>query len=336
MCTHRSRARLAFVASLPLIACGGVPTEPGSAAESDADYVDRTSDALSTGVVAQADSYVRDGSSASANFGTATTLLVKNSGSTNSGFNRWIYLRFDLSGLSGTVTGARLRLFGKVDNTASESHSTALYSVSSTTWAETGITWNNKPPTGTTALSTTTVTSAAATTYQWDATAYVQSELAAGRKVISLALQNVTTSSSTETFNSREASGNLPTLQVDTGTSSGGSPMVGPCAVFPSTNEWNRDVSADPVDPNSANYLASMNAGTTFLHPDFGSSFGIPWIVLGGGAEVTALATGVTRLLASSGVAEARDCNAFELLATGEEAYERLTALVRDAKRSID
>src|SRR6185295_1128249 len=108
-----------FVSSLPLIACGGVPTEPGSAPESNEDYVDRTSDALSTGVIAQADSYVRDGSSASGNFGTATTLLVKNSGSTNSGFNRWIYLRFDLSSVSGSVSTAKLRLFGKVDNTAS-------------------------------------------------------------------------------------------------------------------------------------------------------------------------------------------------------------------------
>jgi len=135
--------------------------------------------------------------------------------------------------------------------------------------------------TGTTALSTTTVTSVAAATYEWDATAYVKSELAAGRKVFSLALKNNTTSSSTETFNSREASSNKPTLQIDTATT-GGSPTIGPCAVFPSTNEWNRNISADPVDPNSANYMAAMNASTTFLHPDFGTTFGIPWITVPG------------------------------------------------------
>ena len=271
-----SRSVLALLSSIP-VACGVAPSESGS---DDTGAVVETNDALSTGFTAQADSYVRDGSSASSNFGTATTVLVKNTGTTNSGFNRWIYLRFDLTSVTGTVSSAKLRLFGKVDNTASESHSTALYSVASTTWSETGITWNNKPATGTTALSTTTVTSAAATTYEWDATAYVMNELAAGRKVIALALKNVTTSSSTETFNSREASGNRPTLQID--TASAGSPMIGPCAVFPPDNEWNRVVASDAVDPNSANYLASMNAGTTFLHPDFGTSFGIPWITVPG------------------------------------------------------
>ncbi len=277
---RQSRMVLAVLSSISVAGCAGAPPETDSASES-AGPDREIAEALSTAVVAQADAYVRDGSSASANFGAATTVLVKNSGTTNSGFNRWIYLRFDLASISGTVTTAKLRLFGRVDNTASESHATALFSVSSTTWSETGITWNNKPATGATALSTTNVTSAAATTYEWDATAYVKSELAAGRKLISLALKNASVSSSTETFNSREASSNKPTLQIDTGAA-GGSPMIGPCAVFPPTNEWNRNISADPVDPNSANYMAAMNAGSTFLHPDFGRTFGIPWITVPG------------------------------------------------------
>jgi len=70
-------------------------------------------------------------------------------------------------------------------------------------------------------------------------------------------------------------------MVVDTSTASGG-PMIGSCPVFPANNEWNRNIAADPVDPNSANYLASMNAGSTFLHPDFGTSFGIPWITVPG------------------------------------------------------
>src|SRR3982750_1722841 len=138
MRTFDSRSLLTFFSSLTLAACGAVSPESGVEPE-DMGTVERTPDALSTGVAAQADSYVRDGSSASANFGTATSFLVKNSGTADSGFNRWIYLRFDLSSISGTVSSAKLRLFGKVDNTASESHSTALYSVSTTTWTETGI-----------------------------------------------------------------------------------------------------------------------------------------------------------------------------------------------------
>jgi len=55
-------------------------------------------------------------------------------------------------------------------------------------------------------------------------------------------------------------------------------PVLGGCSVFPADNPWNTDISQSPVDPNSANYLADMNAGSTNLHPDFGSDphYGIP------------------------------------------------------------
>jgi hypothetical protein len=50
--------------------------------------------------------------------------------------------------------------------------------------------------------------------------------------------------------------------------------------VFPADNAWNRDVSADPVDPNSATLMAAC--GVRNLHPDFGSVYGIPYILVGG------------------------------------------------------
>ena len=61
-------------------------------------------------------------------------------------------------------------------------------------------------------------------------------------------------------------------------------PMISGCQVFPSDNPWNRDISNDPVDSNSANYIAHMNGGTKFLHPDFGSNptYGIPFVVVPG------------------------------------------------------
>lgn len=61
-------------------------------------------------------------------------------------------------------------------------------------------------------------------------------------------------------------------------------PMIDNCQVFPSDNPWNTDISKYPVDPNSANYLASMNASTKNLHPDFGSNptYGIPYITVPG------------------------------------------------------
>ena len=59
-------------------------------------------------------------------------------------------------------------------------------------------------------------------------------------------------------------------------------PNEGGCQVFPTDNPWNTDISTYPVDPNSANYLNHMNAGTTFLHPDFGtnSHYGIPYVIV--------------------------------------------------------
>jgi hypothetical protein len=59
---------------------------------------------------------------------------------------------------------------------------------------------------------------------------------------------------------------------------------------FPIDNAWNRDVSADPVDPNSAAIIASIGTGAG-LHPDFGaglyagSPIGIPYVVVASGAQ---------------------------------------------------
>ena len=56
---------------------------------------------------------------------------------------------------------------------------------------------------------------------------------------------------------------------------------------FPANNAWNTDISAAPVDPNSANLIASIGANTA-LHPDFGSGtyngfpVGIPYTVVSG------------------------------------------------------
>jgi hypothetical protein len=54
---------------------------------------------------------------------------------------------------------------------------------------------------------------------------------------------------------------------------------------FPADNEWNRDVSSDPVDPNSAALIAAC--GIRSLHPDFGKFWnggpiGIPYVVVSG------------------------------------------------------
>jgi hypothetical protein len=51
--------------------------------------------------------------------------------------------------------------------------------------------------------------------------------------------------------------------------------------VFPPDNPWNRDISRDPVDPNSDKLVASIGADAP-LHPDFGTTYGIPYVVVPG------------------------------------------------------
>ena len=69
------------------------------------------------------------------------------------------------------------------------------------------------------------------------------------------------------------------------GTSSGLLPGTS-CPSFPSDDVLNTPITGLPVDPESATWLASMDSGTTYLHPDFGPSarptkpYGFPWQIV--------------------------------------------------------
>jgi hypothetical protein len=69
-------------------------------------------------------------------------------------------------------------------------------------------------------------------------------------------------------------------IYARTRAAGGGTQFAG-CPVFPADNAWNRDVSRDPVDPNSGAYVAALPGN---LHPDFGSGrygdYGIPFTVV--------------------------------------------------------
>src|SRR5216110_3224347 len=66
-----------------------------------------------------------------------------------------------------------------------------------------------------------------------------------------------------------------------------GGALPGPLPLFPSTNWWNLDISAAPVDPGSASFVNFIGT-TRQLHPDFGGEvepgsveiYGIPYIVV--------------------------------------------------------
>ncbi len=122
-------------------------------------------------IAPEADSYVRGGSSASNNYGTATSLQVKDS--SNNSYKRRAYLRFDLGNMSGSITSATLRV--KVSYVESSSTTHLCNFVSSDSWTETGINWNNKPSYGSQLDSETTVS--VGNWVEFDVTSQVSTEI---------------------------------------------------------------------------------------------------------------------------------------------------------------
>jgi len=63
------------------------------------------------------------------------------------------------------------------------------------------------------------------------------------------------------------------------------------CPMFPADNIWNTNITNLPVNAASSTWMASMNSGSTFLHPDFGPSddpsnpYGIPYTVVPAGHQ---------------------------------------------------
>jgi hypothetical protein len=57
--------------------------------------------------------------------------------------------------------------------------------------------------------------------------------------------------------------------------------LLAKLAVFPKDDPWNKDISKEPADPQSAVLIASIGAGKG-LHPDWGKKYGIPFQLVDG------------------------------------------------------
>jgi hypothetical protein len=169
-----------------------------------------------------ADAYVK-GATPGENFGSLTELQVKRTLNPGSGKGRQAYLRFDTSNVTGTITRATLRVFGNLNAPGANNLNTfiplAVFPVASVTWSEQGITWLNKPaPTVPAELTRLVVPDTTARWYEFDVTAYVRDERAAGRNTVSLLLRNMLKSDAGDfytRFNSKEAASNRPQLVLE-------------------------------------------------------------------------------------------------------------------------
>jgi len=111
------------------------------------------------------------------------------------------YLRFDVAGIGGTVTSARLRLY----STAAVADGPAVYTTGNS-WTETGLTWNNRPTATSGALAD--VAQVGMNTWvEWNVTAAVT-----GNGTVSFLLRNQ--AASTAAFRSRETTSVAPRLVV--------------------------------------------------------------------------------------------------------------------------
>lgn len=173
-----------------------------------------------------ADAHVRSGANQNTNFGAATLMKVKQSTVPTDNNNNEIYLRFDMSSVVGSITsGSKLRLH-KFNGTAA-AITNQIRSSTVTNWIETGagsITWANKPAL-TATVHATGAWSTSAAWFEWDITAFLQAEKAAGRNVVTLVVRNTqATTAIEEKIHSRENTTLKPELVIVTG--GGGAPEV--------------------------------------------------------------------------------------------------------------
>ncbi|MEV4639741.1 DNRLRE domain-containing protein [Actinoplanes sp. NPDC049548] len=157
-----------------------------------------------------ADTYVQS-DTATTNYGTSTQVVVDNSPV------RRLFLRFSVSGLSGPVTSAKLRLRTIGTNDGSPQGG-AFRAMSNTTWSETGTTWNNQPATdGASVGSIGAVT--ADNWYELDVTSVVT-----GTGTFSFGATS--TDSDGAYYDTRESGADAPQLVVTSGTTPADDPVL--------------------------------------------------------------------------------------------------------------
>ena len=183
----RSVLRLAMPAVM-VLGLAGLLVELGAA---------RAHAAVLPPVTPVADAYVQS-DQPSANFGTALT-LNNVSGTPEAR----AYLKFDLSGVTGTITKATFRVFTQT----SSGSGYELHGVADTGWSETGVTYANRPAVGSTIGSAVNIT--ANTWTMVDVTSVVTTP-----GVYSFEMN--ATSANLKQYASRESGANAPQLVVET------------------------------------------------------------------------------------------------------------------------
>ena len=150
-----------------------------------------------------ADAHVNT-SNVNGNYGTLTTIKVREGLGTTADPNYRGYLKFNISGVTGSVSAVKLRLF--VTDVTSDLQS--IYVVTDNSWTETGITYTNAPSlTGLTAVGTSTVPALG-----YLEITLVPTTVSSSTTTLSLAIKSAAGNSAI--YSSREDATNKPQLVV--------------------------------------------------------------------------------------------------------------------------
>jgi len=184
-----------------------------AAFETDADLAETLAAAADTWVQG-ADAF-RD-----TNYGASAEMQVKRTLNPGAGRGRRGFLRFDTTPLTGAITSAKLRIYARLTESSLPPTGMIVQKVTDITWNELTMTWNNQPLTASpNALAQITVADSIGRYYEFDLTAFIQEERAAGRAIVSLRLINQTSTGisgvSYTVVNSKEAASNNPQLVVE-------------------------------------------------------------------------------------------------------------------------
>jgi hyaluronate lyase len=136
--------------------------------------------------------YVRDGGYARTNFASDPSLVVKHG---PAGFTRETYLTFDLARV-GTIHSSKLQLFGRLSQPAKKGVQVRVYAATATAAPAEGaaakgrLTWKTRPPTAAgPAVAAATVSGTGGRWYEWDLTALLRAQRAAGAHTVTIALK---------------------------------------------------------------------------------------------------------------------------------------------------
>ncbi len=237
-----------------------------------------------------ADSYVEDlAGKLDTNYGNTSTIVVKKAGP---GFNRESYLRFDVPAGGGVLLGAALKLTALTTTTPGVH---GIFTVADTTWAETGITWNTKPATGS---QLTSWTPAAGTVSTVNVTGAVP-----GSGLVSFAIVATTeTSNGFVSYASRNHATvtSRPQLSLIYGRTPPEVRITAPSDGSFISKAGNVTLTAAAVATDGAITSVAFYDGSTLLGTDTVAPFSITPVLVGGPHYLTAVATDANGLSRTS------------------------------------